>query len=74
MYTIETSPAPLRKSNNCNGKWKSFLSNMEVGDWFALPKKDYCKVQAAANAYLKGRYSLYKHPDQEDTYVLCIRK
>ena len=45
------------------------MLNMKTGQWFELHEKYKDRVQAAAAAYLKGKYSLYKHPKKREVYV-----
>lgn len=76
MYIIyKDVKAPTnRHSRSGTSKWRDHFEAMQVGDWFVIPKKDYGKVQNAANKYLRGRYSLYKHPEIADRYVCLKRK
>lgn len=76
MYTIhKQEKAPVNKSSrSTHSRWRSLFEEMRVGDWFVLPKPHHARVQGAAHAYLKGRYSLYKHPESSEHYVFLKTK
>ena len=75
-YTIYTDEkAPVNKSSrSTHSRWRSLFEEMRVGDWFILPKDHHSRVQQAAYHYLKGRYSLYKHPSVANYYVFLKTK
>lgn len=60
---------------NCKSgrsEWRDLFESMDVGHWFEVDRSDYYRTQAAASNYLRGRYSLYKHPTKVATYV-CVK-
>lgn len=70
MYIIKSTKAPVQHhSRSGRSKWRDLFEEMKVGEWFVLPKADHAKAQNAGFTYLKGRYSLYKHPTMKDYYV-----
>jgi len=68
---IRTSKAPARKhGRTLRGKWRDLFEAMEVGNWFTVTgDKERMATASAATVYLKGRYSLYKHPTKANTWV-----
>ena len=73
---IRTSKAPARKfGHSKRSKWRDVFEGMELGNWFLVSgHQDYTATNAAAAAYMKGRYSLYKHPTKENTWVFTKTK
>ncbi len=61
--------APRRKYGHGRSNWKLLFESMKVGDWFVVGKEYHHRLGAAGSAYLKGKYSLYMHPDQKEKYV-----
>jgi hypothetical protein len=47
---------------------------MSVGDWFVFDSKYHASFSTAGVTYARGRYSLYKHPENEAQYVFTIIK
>ena len=69
-FKIKEAPAPESiYVHDHKNTWRNFMLNMKTGQWFELPEKYKDRVQAAAAAYLKGKYSLYKHPKKREVYV-----
>ena len=69
-FKIKEAPAPRSiYVHDHENTWRNFMLNMKTGQWFELPEKYKNRVQAAAAAYLIGKYSLYKHPQKREVYV-----
>jgi len=67
---IRNKKAPIQKHyKSGRSKWRDTFESMNVGHWFIVPAENKYSVQNAGSLYLKGRYSLYKHPTQAETYV-----
>lgn len=66
---IQKTKAPKR-ATPAGAPWRDMLTSMGVGHWFTIHKSDYQRTAAACSAYLKGRYSLRKHPTKADVYVV----
>jgi len=67
-------PAPRRKFGNGKSNWKELFDSMKVGDWFVIDTSYRARVGVAANAYLKGKYSLYMHPEKDSKYIFTRLK
>jgi len=62
--------APRRKhARGKSSNWKILFESMKVGDWFVLNKEYRQRIGAAGTAYMKGKYSLYMHPEKQGKYV-----
>jgi hypothetical protein len=68
-----TTQAPLRRTGP-HSEWRSRMEAMDVGDWFELPEKFHARITSAAVSYLKGRYTCYKHPEQDGFYIFSRTK
>ena len=66
-------PQPL---NSNQGFYKKFFNSMDIGDWCVVKTEDVTRVRQQANTHLRGKYSMYKHPKEEEagTYILAIVK
>ena len=72
---INKTKAPVMKlGRNKGSEYTALFDSMKAGHWFTINSKDRLKFQAAASAYLKGRYSLYKHPTLDCKYVFRLNK
>lgn len=72
---IRNGVAPTNKHPKIGGsKYQALFSKMKKGQWFTLNSKDKAALQYAASTYLKGRYSLYKHPTMDCKYVFTLNK
>jgi hypothetical protein len=72
---IRNKKAPVQMHSKCGrSKWRDTFEAMDVGHWFLVPKRHQGSVANAATLYLKGRYSLYKHPITPETYVFRKNK
>lgn len=70
-----TKPAPRRlNTRRRSSEWRSLFESMKIGDWFVVDKSERTRLGAASQAYMKGRYSLYLHPEKSDTYVFVKNK
>lgn len=68
-------PAPRRAwGHSRTSNWKTLFESMKAGDWFVVDKSYHHRLGAAGSAYLKGKYSLYRHPDQESKYIFLRLK
>ena len=61
-------PAPERITQP-GGAWSKFFPNLKTGDWFEVGPEDLNRVRSAGVKYMKGRYSLYKHPIKKDMHI-----
>lgn len=68
-----TKQAPPRRTGP-HSEWRDRMESMDVGDWFELPEKFHARITSAAVAYLKGRYTCYKHPEQKGFYIFARTK
>lgn len=67
--------APRRMfSHSSTSNWKTLFASMKAGDWFVIDQKYRGRLGAAGNSYLKGKYTLYKHPEQNEKYVFLKLK
>ena len=64
----KTAPRPSNRKARTS-TWRTLFNTMKVGDWFVVDKKFYARVGNAGQLYLKGKYSLYRHPDKENKYI-----
>lgn len=72
---IKSTPAPRRTTSSPNvSGYKELFGKMKVGQWFVVDASDKLRFNASANEYLKGRYSLYKHPTRKNKYVFQVVK
>ena len=73
---IKKTKAPEMKSHNRNkgSAYRDLFNSMQAGHWFTINSKDHDRLQAAAQAHVKGRYSLYKHPTMDCKYVFTLNK
>ena len=55
-------------------QWRSMMEAMAPGDWFLVPDRFRSRVTNAAGQYLKGRYTMYKHHKEENTFVFARTK
>jgi len=68
----KTAPSPAKRRGR-KGKWNPLFASMRVGDWFVVDKINRSRVSQNASLYLKGKYSMYKHPENEEQYIF-VRK
>tara|TARA_R110000824_G_scaffold5551_5_gene25632 strand:+ start:4067 stop:4315 length:249 start_codon:yes stop_codon:yes gene_type:complete len=73
-YKVKSGPIPetVRRGRS-KGKWVDVLPKMKVGQWMEVPQKAHKKASAAANSYLKSRYSLLRLKSRR-SYVLVVTK
>ena len=72
---IKSTPAPRRTTYSpAVSYYKDFFEKMNKGSWFVIEESDKLRFNAAGNKYLKGRYSLYKHPTRKNKYVFQLVK
>jgi hypothetical protein len=72
---IRNKKAPTQfYQKNARSKWRDTFEAMDVGHWFIVPARHKYSVANAASLYMKGRYSLYKHPETAETYVFKKNK
>jgi len=72
---IRTSKAPaMRNRQNKTSSYRELFNSMSRGHWFTIDSCDYKKFQNAGQTYVKGRYSLYKHPTMQCKYVFMLNK
>jgi hypothetical protein len=57
-----------------SSRYRDLFDNLKPGQWFTINSGDKVKLQAAAQSYVKGRYSLYKHPTMDCKYVFKLNK
>lgn len=69
----KTAPRPSKRSTR-QSTWRALFNTMKVGDWFIVDKEFYSRVGNAGQLYLKGKYSLYKHPEKESKYIFLRQK
>lgn len=68
--TIRQDKAPVcHHSKSGTSRWKDLFESMRVSEWFTLNQEDYMKTSQAATKYMRGRYRLYKHPEQTDVFI-----
>lgn len=68
---IRKTPAPVKLTNR-GGRgsvYRDLFEQMKAGNWFYVAKADYNKIQNAGQLYMKGNYSLYRHPRRPNTFV-----
>lgn len=71
MYAIQKGEAPQPLNfRNRGSYWRDLFEKMCRNDWVRIPKDHYARAQAAANAYMKGRYTLYRIDDTTGDYCL----
>jgi len=71
MYTINKTEAPQPLNfRNRGSYWRDLFERMSRNDWIRVPKAHHARAGAAASAYLKGRYSLYRIDDSTGDYCL----
>jgi hypothetical protein len=71
MYTINKTEAPNPLNVRGRGSyWRDLFETMTRNDWIRIPKEHHGRASAAASAYLKGRYSLYRIDDGSSDYCL----
>ena len=71
MYTINKTDAPNPLNVRGRGSyWRDLFEKMVRNDWIRIPKEHHGRASAAASAYLKGRYSLYRIDDMSGDYCL----
>jgi hypothetical protein len=70
---VELAPRPAKRTGR-SSRWRALFNDMKVGDWFVVDKKHYSKVGNAGQLYLRGKYSLYKHPETEGQYIFVRTK
>jgi len=72
---IKSTPAPRRTTTSPKqSEYKALFAKMKVGDWFTIEAADKVRFSASASGYLKGRYSLYRHPTLKNKYVFQLVK
>ena len=72
---IKSTPAPRRVTTSPKQSgYRDLFSKMKVGNWFMIDEADKVRFNASANEFLKGRYSLYKHPTRKNKYVFQLVK
>jgi len=72
---IKSTPAPRRTTGSPHvSGYKMLFSKMKVGNWFLVDASDKLRFNASANEYVKGRYSLYRHPTLKNKYVFQLVK
>ena len=72
---IKSTPAPRRVTTSpSHSEYKALFERMRVGDWFTIDAADKVRFSASASGYIKGRYSLYKHPTLKNKYVFQLVK
>ena len=69
-YKVQSkkAPAPVNFRNR-GSKWRDLFESMKQNDWFSIPEEGKVKTNAAANTYLKGRYSLYRVDDDSFCFI-----
>jgi len=70
---ITNKKAPPRKTPP-KSQWRDIVGSMKAGDWFIVDEVDRARVLVGCGKYARGRYSLYQHPEIEQTYVFTITK
>ena len=73
IQRTEIAPRPAKRTGRAS-QWRALFNTMKVGDWFVVDNANYAKVCNAGQLYLKGKYSLYKHPESEGQYIFLLRK
>ena len=72
---VKNTQAPKMSSHKvASSKYRDLFSSLKPGQWFTVNSKDRNRLQAAAQSYVKGRYSLYRHPTQDCKYVFKLNK
>ena len=72
---IKSTPAPRRVTTSPKqSEYKTLFEKMKVGNWFLLDEADKVRFSASASTYMKGRYTLYKHPTRKNKYVFQVVK
>ena len=72
---IKNTKAPTMKHPKRSvSKYVELFNSMKAGQWFTINSKDKMKFNAAGSKYVKGRYSLYKHPTMDCKYVFRMNK
>ena len=75
IFKSSVVPAPIcTYRKNASSQWRDLFEAMGVGDWFVLPTEDHKKACNAAGKYLRGRYSLYKHPETANFHIFLKTK
>ena len=73
-YKVKSGPIPETLCRGrSKGKWVDVLPKMKVGQWMEVPEKAHARASAAANRYLKSRYSLLKLKNRS-SYVLIVTR
>ena len=71
MYAINKTEAPTPQNlRGRGGHWRDLFEQMTLIDWVRVPKEHHARASAAANKYLRGRYSLYRIGDASGNYCL----
>ena len=73
IQRTQTAPRPSHRSARTS-QWRALFNTMKVGDWFVVDKQYHSRLCNAGQLYLKGKYSLYKHPEQNDQYIFLRQK
>jgi hypothetical protein len=72
---IKSTPAPRRTTSSPNvSHYGDFFAKMKKGNWFVISSDDKNRFNAAGSTYLKGRFSLYRHPTLKNKYVFQLVK
>jgi hypothetical protein len=70
---ISNRPAPIRRyGSKYKTTWCDFFCSLKVGDWFAVTKSEYTRVQASAANWKKGKYSLYQSDEYPEGYIFLL--
>ena len=73
-YKVKSGPIPETLCRGrSKGMWVDVLPKMRVGQWMEIPEKAHARASAAANSYLKSRYSLLRLKNKR-SYVLVVTK
>ena len=73
-YKVKSGPIPETLCRGrSKGMWVDVLPKMKVGQWMEIPEKAHARASAAANSYLKSRYSLLRLKNKR-SYVLVVTK
>ena len=77
LKVVTNRPAPARKTQPAS-TWRDLFGSMKKGHWFEVKckckDKVYCRIQSAANTYMRGRYSFYQRKDKPGHYVFEVIK
>jgi len=73
ITVIKNKKAPPRKTKP-KSFYRDLIGSMGVGDLFVIDSKYHARFQTCGVTYARGRYSLYKHPENEAQYVFTIIK